>query len=220
MLMSSPTSARGTFVNGDLTSRLKGRPASQGASRVPLLRPTELDDEQAQLYADITNGPRRSQASVVPLVDEDGSLLGPFGVMLLAPRIGSTVQAVGAALRFDESLPPRSRELAILAVAAHRRSEFEWFAHENAALAVGLTAVQLQALLDGEMPGDLEPAEEAVVHAVRDLLREGELDDGGYAEAVSALGTETLVSLVWLVGYYSMLATALATFRPPLRPAD
>jgi len=199
---------------------LDGRPGPGGPARVPLLLPAELDEERALLHAEISGGPRRSETTVVPLVDEEGRLLGPFGLMLLAPRVGSAVQALGAALRFDESLAPRSRELAILVVAAHRRSEFEWLAHEQAARAAGFSAVQLQALLDGELPGGLEPIEETVVRTVRRLLVAGELDDDGYAEAVSALGTDTLAALVWLVGYYSMLATALATFRPPLRAAD
>ena len=194
-----------------------GRPGSRGPSRVPLLRPADLDEERARLHAEIAGGPRRSQASMVPLVDDEDRLLGPFGLMLLAPRIGSAVQALGAALRFDESLAPRSRELAILAVAAHRSSEFEWLSHENAARAAGIGADQLQALLDGEVPDGLEPVEETVVRTVRRLLTDGELDDDGYAEAAAALGTETLAALVWLVGYYDMLATALATFRPPLR---
>jgi AhpD family alkylhydroperoxidase len=182
---------------------------------VPLLRPDELDEERARLHAEIAGGPRRGQASVVPLVDDEERLLGPFGLMLLAPGIGSAVQAVGAALRFDESLSPRSRELAILTVAAQRRSEFEWLAHENAARAAGIGADQLQALLDGAVPDRLAPAEATVVRTVRRLLADGELDDDGYAEAVGALGTTTPAALVWLVGYYGMRATALATFRPP-----
>ena len=198
---------------------LVGRPRPRGPARVPLLRPAELDEERARLHAEIAGGPRRSQAAVVPLVDDDDRLLGPFGLMLLAPRIGSAVQALGAALRFDESLPPRYRELAILAVAAHRRSEFEWLSHEHAARGAGIREDQLQALLDGAVPDGLEPAEETVVRTVRRLLDDGELDDDAYAGAVAALGTETLAALVWLVGYYSMLATALATFRPPTATA-
>ena len=195
---------------------LTGRPGPAGPPRVPLLRPEELDAERAALHAEIAGGPRRGQAGVVPLTDEDGRLLGPFGLMLLAPRIGSAVQAVGAALRFDRSLSPRSRELAILTVAAHRRSEFEWLAHERAAREAGLGAAQLQALLDGEVPAELEPVEAVVVRTVGRLLADGGLDDDGFTEAVSALGTESLAALVWLVGYYATLAIALATFRPPL----
>ncbi len=199
-------------MDADLT----GRPGPAGPPRVSLVRPEELDAERARVHAEIAGGSRRDQAAVVPLTDEDGRLLGPFRLMLLAPRIGSAVQAVGAALRVDESLSERSRELAILTVAARRRSQFEWLAHERAGLAAGLSPEQLQSLLDGAMPADLDAAEEVVVGTVERLLADGELGDAGFAEAVSVLGTEPLAALVWLVGYYGMLATALATFRPPL----
>lgn len=198
---------------------LTGRPGPAGPPRVPLLRPAELDADQAQLYADIAEGPRRDQAAVVPLTDDAGQMLGPFGLMLLNPAIGSAVQALGAALRFDPSLSRRSRELAVLTVAAQRRSAFEWLSHERAARAAGFSSRQLQALLDGGVPADLPAAEEVVVRTVRRLLADGELGDVAYTEASEALGTASLAALVWLVGYYGMLATALGTFRPPVEGA-
>ena len=193
---------------------LVGRPAPRGPARIPLLHPAELDGERARLHAEITQGPRAAQASVVPVTDDAGRLLGPFAAMLLAPGTGSAVQAVGAALRGEQLLGPRARELAVLAVAARRRSHFEWLAHEQAARAAGVATEQLQALLDGRVPGGLDPADEVVVATTWRLLDDGELDDDGYARAVQALGVEALAVLVWLVGYYAMLATALATFRP------
>jgi AhpD family alkylhydroperoxidase len=206
------TDALGRIAVDDGPTR---RPGPRGPARLPLLSPVELDEDQARLHAEITGGPRAGQASVVPLTDAEGRLLGPFGIMLLTPAIGSAVQALGAALRFDRSLSRRARELAVLAVAARRRSEFEWLAHEQAGRAAGLEARQLQALLDGTVPDGLAPAEQIVVRTVWRLLDDGELDDRGYAEAVAVLGTEVLAAVVWLVGYYGMLATALATFRPP-----
>ncbi|MDV8128850.1 carboxymuconolactone decarboxylase family protein [Rhodococcus sp. IEGM 1304] len=154
------------------------------------------------------------------MTDTEGRLLGPFGLMLISPAIGAAVQQLGAALRFDKILPTRTRELAILAIAAHRQSQFEWLAHENAARAAGITDLQLQALLDGEEPKGLEEAELTAFRVVNQLLANGELDDEGYVRAESILGTESVAVIVWLVGYYEMLATALATFRPPLHAKD
>ncbi|MGR6523289.1 carboxymuconolactone decarboxylase family protein [Rhodococcus erythropolis] len=154
------------------------------------------------------------------MTDTEGRLLGPFGLMLISPAIGAAVQQLGAALRFDKTLPIRTRELAILAIAAHRQSQFEWLAHENAARAAGITDLQLQALLDGEEPKGLQEAELTAFRVVKQLLANGELDDEGYVRAESILGTESVAVIVWLVGYYEMLATALATFRPPLHAKD
>lgn len=197
-----------------MSQDLVGRPVPRGPARLPLLHPAELDGARARLHAEITQGPRQAQASVVPLTDDAGRLMGPFAAMLLEPGIGSAVQAVGAALRGEELLGPRARELAILAVAARRRSHFEWLAHEQAARAAGVPTAQLQALLDGRVPDGLDQVDEVVVGTTWRLLDDGELDDAGYAEATAVLGVEALAALVWLVGYYAMLATALATFRP------
>jgi 4-carboxymuconolactone decarboxylase len=194
-------------------AELAGRPRQPGPPRIQPARPAELDEERLALHALIANGPRRSQ-SRIPLVDDQGRLLGPFGPMLFSPRIGTAVQQVGAALRFDRDLPPRLRELAILTVASHAESEFEWAAHEGAARDAGVTTDQLQSLLNGTLPDNLDVAELCALKTTRALLTDRTLDDDLYHEALTELGQDTLAALVWLVGYYSMLALALATFRP------
>ncbi len=198
-------------------SELVGRPRPPGPDRFRSPLPDELDDERRQLHSLIADGPRRAQARV-PLVDGDGRLLGPFGPMLLSPRIGAAVQSVGAALRFDTDLPPRLRELAVLTVAASVGSAFEWAAHEGAALDAGAEVEHLQDLLDGRLPTGLEPAELVGLRVVQALLAGHTLDDELYAGALGALGEPGLAAVVWLVGYYEMLATALAVFRPGGEP--
>ncbi|MFP5072656.1 carboxymuconolactone decarboxylase family protein [Pseudonocardia nantongensis] len=189
------------------------RPRPSGPHRTAPLDPGTLDPERRALHDAIAGGPRAEQ-SRIPLVDDHGRLLGPFGAMLFSPGIGGAVQQVGAALRTDPDLPPRLRELAVLTVAAHTRSAFEWSSHEASALDTGLTRGQLQALLDGAEPAGLDDAELITVRVVRDLLTRHDVDDGRYAEALSALGRDTLAAVVWLAGYYAMLAGALAVFRP------
>lgn len=195
------------------TDDLPGRPAPSGPPRTRPLDPAGLDPERAALHARIATGPRKAQAGV-PLTDERDRLLGPFGVMLFSPRIGDAVQQVGAALRFDDDLPPRLRELAVLAVAVHHRSAFEWSAHERPARESGLSTGQLRAVLDGAVPDGLDAAERTALDVVRTLLTTRDLDDDRYAGALRELGRDTLAALVWLTGYYAMLAGALAVFRP------
>ncbi|MEJ2863758.1 carboxymuconolactone decarboxylase family protein [Actinomycetospora flava] len=192
---------------------LRGRPRPLGPPRLERLHPADLDTDQAGLHARIAGGPRRAQARV-PLVDEHDRLLGPFGPMLLSPRIGDAVQQVGAALRTDPDLPPRLRELAILTVAVHTGCAFEWSAHEEAAVEAGLDDDQLQALLDGREPGGLEPGELVGLQIVHTVLAGGGPDDELHRRAESTLGRASLAALVWLTGYYAALAGALAVFRP------
>lgn len=192
---------------------LRGRPRPAGPARTAPLDPADLDAERVALHARIATGPRRSQARV-PLVDDRDRLLGPFGPMLFSPRIGDAVQQVGAALRFDDDLPPRLREIAVLAVAAHHGSAFEWSSHEGLARETGVSSTQLQALLDGTVPDGLDDAERVALDVVRTLLATRGLDDDRYATALETLGRDTLAAVVWLTGYYAMLANALAVFRP------
>ncbi|MCX6497242.1 MAG: carboxymuconolactone decarboxylase family protein [Arthrobacter sp.] len=190
-----------------------------GNARVPLRPPGELDDGQLALYNRIVGGPRQSQAGQIPIVDRSGALLGPFGLMTIAPEIGDAIQAVGAALRFASSLEDLVREAAILLVATRHSCEFEWYAHAGAARAAGLDDGQLAALGELRIPQGLQPAQRAALGVMLALLEDQSLGDAQYHDAVDILGERQLAELVWLCGYYSQLALALAVFRPPMPAA-
>lgn len=188
--------------------------AAQPRFRSP--RPEDLTPPAAEVHAAITGGPRRDRAGLTPVADDDGRLLGPFGPMLLTPAVGDAVQRLGAAIRFGGALADEAREVAILAVAAAQRSGFEWFAHEPAARAAGVSDADLAAVRRGEAPAD--PALASVWAATHALATRGTLDDEAYGRAERDLGVATIAELVWLTGYYGMLATALRVFDPPVPP--
>ncbi|GAA4431020.1 carboxymuconolactone decarboxylase family protein [Georgenia halophila] len=191
-----------------------------GAGRYRPRRPDELDADQRELYDRIVDGPRKTQAGQVPIADESGALVGPFGLMTIAPAVGDAVQSVGAALRFATGLEPLVREAAILLVAAHHRCDFEWIAHAGAARSAGLDDTRLAALGDGRVPDGLDEQQARALETVGALLASATLDDARYEAALDSLGERTLAELVWLCGYYSSLALALAVFRPPNPAAD
>lgn len=179
--------------------------------RLPALNPDELTDEQRDVYDAIVDGPR--PANVFSLVDGDGRLLGPFNAMLYSPAVGRPLQELGAALRFRTSFTKREREIATLVLAAHLRSDYEWYAHERIGRRAGLTDRELAALRAGGDPV-LADARERIVHeAARTLAEHGDLTDPIFAEAVATLGRSAVVELVALVGYYSALALQLRVFR-------
>jgi 4-carboxymuconolactone decarboxylase len=180
-------------------------------ARLAKLSPEVLDEDQQKLYAAITGGPRAS--GPFQLVDGAGALEGPFNAMLLAPALGSALQGLGAAIRYQGALPGRTRELAILAVAATWQSGFEQHAHEAAGRLAGLGEQDLAAIRAGQQPDLEDPAERAAVRAAWALARSGDLDDGQYADAVAQLGEAALFELTTLVGYYATLALQLRVFR-------
>jgi 4-carboxymuconolactone decarboxylase len=189
-----------------------------GLGRLPRLVPAELDAEQRVLYDAIAGGRRAQGPQLFRLTDADGCLEGPFNAFLLQPRLGSALQALGSAVRYETGLDDRSREIAILVVAAHWRSAFEWYAHEAVARAAGLTSPDLAAILDNQL-GVLAGREAVVARTAAALAARGDLDDAEYREAAAELGPDGLFELLTLVGYYATLALQLRVFRIPA-PAE
>jgi 4-carboxymuconolactone decarboxylase len=205
-------------------------------ARIGKLAPSSLDEEQRSLYDAIAGGRRAQGPQLFRLVDENGRLEGPFNAFLLQPRLGSALQALGSSVRYDTGLDDRCREIAILVVAAHWRSDFEWYAHEAVARSVGLTDAELAAVREGRYTkpagaGDgrytepdavqdgsraaLAGREALVARTVAALLTRGDLEDAEYREAVEHLGPAGLFELLTLVGYYATLALQLRVFRVP-----
>ncbi len=189
-----------------------------GPARIPKLAPAELDDEQRSLYDAIAGGRRAQGPQLFRLADADGCLEGPFNAFLLQPRLGSALQALGASVRYDTRLDDRCREIAILVVAAHWRSAFEWYAHEAVGRAAGLGDAELDTLREGRHAA-LAGRESVVARTAAALVARGDLDDAEYREAVDCIGPAGLFELLTLVGYYATLALQLRVFRVPV-PED
>lgn len=183
-------------------------------ARIGKFEPSALDAEQRSLYDAIAGGRRAQGPQLFRLADADGRLEGPFNAFLLQPRLGSALQALGASVRYDTGLDDRCREIAILIVAAHWRSDFEWHAHEAVGRAAGLGDAELAALREGRH-AELAGRESVVARTAAALVTRGDLDDAEYGEAVGHLGPAGLFELLTLVGYYATLALQLRVFRVP-----
>ncbi|MBE1582664.1 carboxymuconolactone decarboxylase family protein [Nonomuraea angiospora] len=182
------------------------------APRLPKLTRAALSQEQLALYQEITSGPRVTGPQHFAVQDRDGSLNGPFGVMLYAPALGGALQELGAAVRYRTKMSARTREIAILTVAAATRSDFERYAHERVGRAAGLTEEELSALASGTFASEdpVEGAAYALCRRLQDTPRP--LDDDEYEAMVSVLGHEGVVELVVLIGYYRTLAQLMEVF--------
>ena len=199
------------------TQRDAGAPGSARAGRFPLLAPHELSDQQRDLYAAIAGPPRGS--GPFSIVDDAGCLNGPFNAMLHSPAIGDAVQALGAVLRFGGSLPDRTRELVICAVAAELDSAYEWYAHSRVAASVGVSDTELKQLCAGEFPDTLAADEGAALGLARALLHGNAVGPAIHTAALEHFGHGGITEISVLVGYYRLLAGILAAGDVPVPPA-
>ena len=187
--------------------------SGHGHQRQPGLTPAELDADQRALYESIVGGPRGQGPQAFPLTDAAGALAGPFNAMLLSPRFGQALQALGRAVRYESALTDRDREVAILVVSHHERSDFEVYAHEAIARSVGLAAAELVGLRAGRFDELHDDHERLVARTTQALAAGHDLADDEYGPAREALGPATLFELTTLVGYYAMLALQLRVYR-------
>jgi 4-carboxymuconolactone decarboxylase len=187
------------------------------SNRFPLLQPASLDQNQRSLYEEITAPPRAN--GPFRIMYDDGALAGPFNALLHSPAVGHAVQALGAALRFGGTLPDRTRELVICAVAVALDAEYEWYAHSRVALTAGVTAAELSQLRSGALPENASDYESAALLFTGALLRETGIPDMLHAQTLEHLGHQGIVELTVLVGYYRTLAGLLAVADAPV-PAD
>ena len=184
---------------------------------MPRLRPEQLTPDQRQLYDEMTGGPRNDGHRSFPMTDANGVLTGPFNAMLASPVVGTALQRLGAAIRYQTDLPDQLRELVILMVAAHLGSEYEWHAHQPIARHSGLSDDVITAIKDGIRPAFADPAQHAAHDLTIALLRTEDLPDAQFAAAVDALGTQGIFEVSTIVGYYWLLAAQLRLFQvsPP-----
>jgi len=181
-------------------------------TRLEKLDPAGLDEEQRALYEAIAHGRRAQGRQLFRLTDDQGRLEGPFNGFLLQPRLGGALQALGSSVRYDTNLDDRGREIAILTVAAHWDSAFEWYAHEAIARSLGVADEELSAVRERRFDA-LDPASAVIARTVDALLVRADLDDEEYATAVGELGPGGVFELLTLVGYYATLALQLRVFR-------
>ncbi len=172
-------------------------------SRVPDLEFNALSLEQKQLHATIA-GPR------------GGVVRGPFAIWMRNPGIAEKANLFGNELRIAGKLDKRLFELMVLTVARHWSAQYEWFAHEKAALEAGLPAAIVEAVRNREPPPFKKRDEEAVYRLVAELNRERSLSDAAYDQALAILGLDLLIELVTSVGFYTMVAMVLQAFDAPV----
>jgi 4-carboxymuconolactone decarboxylase len=157
--------------------------------RMPALEAAQMNEAQRKAAAELIAGPRKG-------------VVGPFIPLMRSPVLMDRLGRVGEYLRFENALPQRVVELAILVTARHVTNQFEWVLHHPLAIKAGVARETLDALGAGVRPTTLAD-DEAVAHDfVTELLRESRVSDANYAAAVVHWGEPGVVDLVATVGYF------------------
>ena len=142
-----------------------------------------------------------------------GRVSGPFSVLLNSPEIAGRAAHLGAYIRFESTLTPSQRELAIITTAREFDCGYEWAAHATLAREAGVREAAIQTIADGGELSDLTEDEALIVGYGRELLRDHRVSEDVFAAAKATFGEQGVTELTTTFGYYSMLACALNAFE-------
>ncbi len=141
---------------------------------------------------------------------------GPFNVLLRSPEMGDIAQQFGASMRFNQAMPRKLNEMAIIITARYWTAQYEWYAHKRAALQAGLDPAIVDAIQHGRRPAAMQKDEDAVYTFCTEVLNTKHVSDATFAAAKSAVGEKGVVDLMGVMGWYQMVSMLLNVDRYPL----
>ena len=142
-----------------------------------------------------------------------GRVSGPFSVLLNSPEIAGRAAHLGSYIRFESTLTPIQRELAIITTAREFDCAFEWAAHATLARDAGVRETAIQTVANGGELSELTDDEALIVGYGREILRNHRVSDDTFAAAKAKFGEQGVTELTATYGYYGMLACALNAFE-------
>jgi 4-carboxymuconolactone decarboxylase len=179
-------------------------------ARVPYQDRENLPESAQKIYDRIAE----TRGSVEPNTPMPNS----FRALLNSPPAAEAVGALGEFLRFNTSLAPQIREIAIISVARQTNSDYEWAHHEPIAREVGVTDQVIEAIRTNRAPMGVPAKDGIFAQAAKELVNDGTLTDRTFQAVDHLLGPQGTVDLVVLIGYYAMLATALTALGIEIEP--
>lgn len=184
----------------------------ESRNRLPLIKRENLDELGKTLF-DKTAADVRSGRSLA-------GFQGPNGITLYSPRLAESDQRKNDYLRFDSHLGRRFYELAILVTARELDQQFEWTAHEPAALRAGVEAAVIDVVKYRRPLAGLQPKDAAIIQLGRELVGLRSAQSSTLAAALRLFGPRDLVDAVSVIGHYSAIAVLLNAFDQQLAPGQ
>jgi 4-carboxymuconolactone decarboxylase len=175
--------------------------------RLTAPNPPDYDAKQQEIHDTIASAPR-------------GGVRGPLAVWLHRPELAAKAQDLVRYCRYDTMLPDVLSELAILVTGRVFGSEYEWKIHKGFAIEAGLSPAIIEAIRLNKALNFDDPTQEVVHDVARSVHEKRGVDDTRYMRATSILGEPTLVDLIGLLGYYTLISITINVFRIPPASLD
>lgn len=168
-------------------------------------------EEWTEEIAAFVTGFRSAVASSAPEENrQPGTNL--LGTLARHPSLAIAFLSFNRHLLAHSTLTTRQRELMVLRVASLRNSEYEWAQHVILADRAGITADEIARVEKGPGASGWSPIDRALLTATDELIGDGAVSEDTWSALSGEFDEQQLMDLVFTVGCYSMLATALRSF--------
>jgi 4-carboxymuconolactone decarboxylase len=158
------------------------------------------------------------------LADPKGGTLrglrGPGALQLHSPELSRHSRPLNQYLRHGAGLVGRVRELAILTTARELDSQFEWAAHESAALGEGISRQIIDIIKHRKPTSGIEETDAIIIELGCEIFGARKVAPATFARALQQFGRQALVDLVALMGNYAGTAALLTAFDMQLDPGQ
>jgi len=184
----------------------------ESGNRLPVISRDNLDEfgkfEYDEIQEDIRTG--RMLAG----------LFGPVGIRLYSPSVSDGTLRSNMYLRFDSGIGRRTYELAVLVTARELNQQFEWTAHERAALNAGVDQAVIDVVKFRRPVTTVAARDALVIQLGREAFRNRAVGLNTFNETLNVFGAKNLVDIVSVFGEYSSMAVLLNVFDQRLRDSQ
>ncbi|KAK6387471.1 hypothetical protein LTS17_000740 [Exophiala oligosperma] len=182
------------------------------SNRLGLTAPKDLTDEQKPAYELFSEYTKQRYGSSPQTALDDGTLIGPFGILLHHPQVAEHFHLLVKTLQTIPGLTLYGREVVIAVAGSRSQAAFENYAHAIISRRAGISEAELHDIHAGKCPETLTEEGKIAFELATALGRPGPLDQAIWDKAVKILGKEGAAAAVHYTGFYSYVGTILNGF--------
>jgi 4-carboxymuconolactone decarboxylase len=142
-----------------------------------------------------------------------GEIRGPWGMLLHSPELAARIVPLVPFFHEQSIVEGKLRSVAILAAVRELDAEYVWAAQVAAARRNGVREELIDLMrAKGDMSG-LAAEEREIVAYTRQLVRANRVDQATFDALKNRYGTQWLVELTAVIGYFSMVSGIANAFE-------
>jgi 4-carboxymuconolactone decarboxylase len=162
-------------------------------ARIPAATRERIREDLRSIFDEVSSGP-------------GGVGTGPMSVLKYSPEMARRAMPLFQYVRNESILPQTVRELAMLTTARATDCPYIWNAHAALGRQAGLSDALVDALRDRQPLPPMTEAEAIVIRLGTEFFQTHRISQETFAVALLQFGTQGLVELTTLMGFYAMLA--------------